>query len=106
MLERLGYSVTAHNRSLEALAAFIDDPYQFDLVITDQTMPGMTGTDLARRLLQIRPDVPIILCIGFSQQIDEDFAKAIGIREFSLKPLTKAMTGQLIRKILNGEPAI
>ena len=102
MLERLGYTVTARHNSIDALETFMnDDPDQFDLVITDQTMPGMTGFDLARRMLQIRPDLPIILCTGFSYLVNEESAKAAGIREFALKPLTKASIGQLIRKVLD-----
>ena len=100
LLERLGYTVTACTGSSEALAAFMDNPARFDLVITDQTMPGMTGTDLARRMLLVRPELPIILCTGFSHLVTKELAKAIGIREFALKPFTKATLGQLIRKIL------
>jgi len=106
MLEQLGYTVIAHHRSIEALAAFMDDPAQFDLVITDQTMPGLTGTDLAQRLLQVRPELPIVLCTGFSSLVSEESAKAIGIREFALKPLTKSSIGQLVRKVLDGVPAV
>ena len=105
MLERLGYTVTVHISSTKALDAFRDDPAQFDLVITDQTMPGLTGTELALRMLEIRPDVPIILCTGFSQLIDEDSAKAMGIKEFVLKPFTLSSIGQLMRKLLDGVPA-
>ena len=99
MLERLGYTVMVKSSSNEALAAFINDPTQFDLVITDQTMPEMTGADLARQMLRIRPGLPIILCTGFSNLVDEDSARAIGIREFALKPLTRSSIGKLIRKI-------
>ncbi len=102
MLERLGYHVTVRYSSFEALETFEDTPDKFDLVITDQTMPEMTGADLARRMLQIRPDVPIILCTGYSNLIDEDSAKSIGIKEFALKPLTKVVIAKLIRKTLNG----
>ena len=102
LLKRLGYTVSAYSRGSEALAAFMEDPAQFDLVVTDQTMPGMTGTELAGRLLAIRPELPIILCTGYSHVINEDSAKAIGIREYALKPLTKASIGQLIRKHLAG----
>jgi PAS domain S-box-containing protein len=102
MLERLGYTVTTRHSGIDALETFMnDDPDQFDLVITDQTMSGMTGFDLARRMLQIRPELPIILCTGFSYLVNEESAKAIGIREFALKPLTKASIGQLIRKVLD-----
>jgi signal transduction histidine kinase/ActR/RegA family two-component response regulator len=107
MLERLGYTVTARRSSIEALQTFLNDPHQFDLVITDQTMPGMTGFDLSHRLLQVRPELPIILCTGFSHIVDEEAAKAIGIREFAFKPLTQSSIGQLVRKLLagGGEPA-
>ena len=105
MLGRLGYSVTVHHHSIEALEAFMDNPSQFDLVITDQTMPIMTGIDLARRMLLIRPGLPIILCTGFSNLVNEEVAKAIGIREFALKPLTKAALGQMVSRILTGKTA-
>ncbi|MFT5730978.1 MAG: PAS domain S-box-containing protein [Desulforhopalus sp.] len=101
MLERLGYHVTVRYSSLEALETFQNTPDKFDLVITDQTMPGMTGADLARRILQIRPMVPIILCTGYSSIIDEDSTKGLGIKEYALKPITKADIAVLIRKVLD-----
>ena len=101
MLERLGYNVTIKSSSLEALTTFHNHHDQYDLVITDQTMPGMTGADLARRMIQIRPDIPIILCTGFSSIISEKGAKAIGIKGFAHKPLTKEDLSKLIRKVLN-----
>lgn len=100
ILERLGYAVTAHNRAIDALAAFMDAPGQFDLVITDLTMPGLTGIDLARRMLLVRPDLPIILCTGFSNLVDEESAKVIGIRALATKPLTHSSIGQLVSKVL------
>ncbi len=100
MLERLGYRVTVRKCSLEALETFQNQPDKFDLVITDQTMPGMAGIDLARRMLQIRPDIPIILCTGYSSVVSEEKAKFIGIREFALKPLSKKNIAELIRKVL------
>lgn len=103
LLEQLGYSVTGKNSSSEALTEFQQHPQAYDLVITDQTMPGMTGENLARRMLQIRPDIPIILFTGYSNLIDEPAAKAIGIREFALKPMTKDTIAKLIRKVLDGE---
>ena len=102
MLERLGYTVTARRNSIEALESFMNEPHKFELVITDQTMPGMTGTDLARRMLQIRPEIPIILCTGYSTLVNEDSVRAIGIKAFALKPLSTSSTAQLIRKILTG----
>ena len=74
MLERIGYKVTVRKSSLEALQKFQNQPDQFDLVITDQTMPEMTGSDLAKRMMQIRPDIPIILCTGYSTIISEEKA--------------------------------
>jgi len=101
MLERLGYYVTVRKSSLEALETFQNQPDQFDIVITDQTMPGITGADLARRMLQIRPDIPIILCTGYSSIISEEKAKSLGIKEFAMKPLSKNNIAVLIRKALD-----
>lgn len=101
MLEKLGYTVSAQQSSSDALEEFIRHPHEFDLVITDQTMPGMTGLELSRRILQIRPDMPIILCTGYSNQVSEEMAKATGIREFVLKPVAKTILAQLARKVLD-----
>jgi signal transduction histidine kinase/ActR/RegA family two-component response regulator len=101
MLERLGYHVTVRKSSLEALETFQNQPDQFDVVITDQTMPGMTGIDLARRMLQIRSDIPIILCTGYSSTISQEKAKSMGIKEFALKPVGKKDIAMLIRKVLD-----
>lgn len=101
MLSRLGYSVTVRTNSLEALNTFRNQPDAFDLVITDQTMPGMTGMDLSRRILQIRPDMIIILCTGFSTLISEEKAIALGIKGFAYKPLTKKGLANLIRQLLD-----
>jgi YesN/AraC family two-component response regulator len=95
------YHVTVRRSSIDALTTFQNTPNDFDIVITDQTMPDMTGSDLARRMMQIRPDVPIILCTGYSNLIDEDSAKSLGIKEFALKPLTKDVIAKLIRKVLD-----
>jgi PAS domain S-box-containing protein len=102
MLQRLGYNVTTRRNSLEALRTFQNQPDAFDLIITDQTMPGMTGVDLARHILQMRPHMPIILCTGYSSLITEDKAKAAGIKGFANKPLAKKDIGELIRKVLDG----
>ncbi|RPH38108.1 MAG: response regulator [Desulfobulbaceae bacterium] len=101
MLERLGYRVTSMTGSVEALRAFQDQPQVFDLVITDQTMPVMTGSDLARHMLQIRPDLPIILCTGYSSHISEEKARALGIQGFAMKPLVRKEIAVLIRKVLD-----
>jgi len=103
MLERLGYRVTAETNSIEAMKIIQNQPDGFDLVITDQTMPGMTGSDLARRILQIRPGLPIILCTGFSNMISEEKARMYGIKGFVMKPVTQKDLATLIRKVLNEE---
>ncbi len=97
MLERLGYRVAACTLPLKALEMFRSEPEAFDLVITDQTMPLMTGEKLAGELLRIRPDIPIILCTGYSEQIHEEEAKARGIREFVLKPFSISEIAQKIQ---------
>jgi CheY-like chemotaxis protein len=100
VLERLGYTVVAKTDSLEALDLFREDPTAFDLVITDQTMPRMTGIRLAEALLLIRPDTPIILCTGFSETVDADGANALGIRQFLMKPFSIAEISETVRKAL------
>ncbi len=87
MLERLGYKVQVYTNSAEALARFRLAPHCFDLVITDQTMPHMTGEMLARELRRIRPDIPIILCTGFSHRMDADQTETLEVDAFCLKPL-------------------
>ncbi len=101
MLRKMGYQVTARMSSGDALETFRADPDQFDLVITDMSMPRMTGAELSRRLLSIRPDLPIIICTGFSDQIDETKARAMGIREFVLKPVLKEDLARAIRDALD-----
>jgi PAS domain S-box-containing protein len=86
-LERLGYEVACTTDSDDALEAFAEDPNAFDLVVTDQTMPSISGMDLAKRLLAIRPDLPIILCTGFSETVNEGTARAAGIAVFLTKPV-------------------
>ena len=86
---------------MEALTTFQNQPDAFDLIITDQTMPDMTGSDLARRMLQIRPEMPIILCTGYSSLISEEKARSFGIKGFALKPLAKKDIALLIRKVLD-----
>ncbi len=99
MLDTKGYTVVARSNSLEALALFKADPHGFDLVITDMTMPGMTGDKLAQEMLNIRPDIPIILCTGYNEHITEERAKSIGIRDFILKPLNMQTMTETIRKV-------
>jgi PAS domain S-box-containing protein len=101
MLESLGYKVVALAKSDEALKLFRAQPQEFDLVITDQTMPTMTGSELSRKLLQIRSDISIILCTGFSEAVDEDKARAKGIQEFVMKPFTTKEMAETIRRVLD-----
>jgi two-component system cell cycle sensor histidine kinase/response regulator CckA len=101
VLERLGYTVETRTNSLEALEVFRSDPYGLDLVITDMTMPQMTGKELARQIMNIRQDVPVILCSGFSEQMDEEKAAKLGIRAFVMKPVVRSELAQIIRKVLD-----
>jgi len=101
MLESLGYDVVARTSSIEALKTFQMQPDRFDLVITDMTMSNMTGADLAREIMRIRPDVPVILCTGFSEAISEEKAKAMGIRAFVMKPVVRREIAEVIRRVLD-----
>jgi PAS domain S-box-containing protein len=102
ILASLGYDVTSRRSSVEALSLVRNDPIRFDLVITDQTMPEMTGTELTKEILAIRADMPIILCTGFSYVVDADSARAAGIKAFAMKPLTKREIARTIRNVLDG----
>jgi CheY-like chemotaxis protein len=106
LLEKLGYRVTAQTSSADALAAFERRPDQFDLVITDMTMSQMTGDQLARRIWEIRPGIPVILCTGYNEMMSEDKAVAMGIRKFILKPIDKDELAGAIRSALNGSPPL
>ena len=103
-LQRLGYHVVSRTSSIEALELFKAKPDYFDLVITDQTMPGMTGDALARELLRIRPDLPVIICTGYSQTIDHERAKRIGIKALVEKPMLMDEIAAAVRKVLNKDP--
>lgn len=101
MLETLGYAVVTRTSGVEALELFRDNPGIFDLVITDMTMPLMTGAELAAELTRIRSDIPIILCTGFSYSMSEEKAKAIGVREYAMKPLMRQDLARIVRKVLD-----
>ena len=101
ILQHLGYQVVSRTSSVEALELFRMRPYLFELVITDMTMPNITGDQLAREILNIRPEIPIILCTGFSEQITLERAKSIGIREFLLKPLLMRDLANAVRNTLD-----
>ena len=100
-LELLGYQVATRTSSVEALELFKSKPNEFDLVITDMTMPNMTGDKLAMELMKIRPDIPIILCTGYSKKISDDSASEIGIKAFTYKPVVKADLAKTVRKVLD-----
>ncbi len=100
MLERLGYRVTVETDSLAASALFHKHPDAFDLVITDQTMPRLTGVELTAAIRHDYPGLPVILCTGYSTQVSEESARAIGISAFAFKPLAKKDIAQLIRQVL------
>jgi len=106
ILERLGYKVTAKTDSEEALEEFAALPDRFDLVITDMTMPKMTGDQLARKLMQIKPNIPVILCTGFNETIDEEKALAMGIDKFVMKPIVKDVLAGTIRSVLDSRIAL
>lgn len=103
LLERLGYRVTVRSNGIAALTTFQDQPDIYDLVITDQTMPGMTGIDISRRISQIRKGMPIILCTGYSSNLSEEKVKSMGIKGFAMKPLSIKDLAVLIRKVLDEE---
>jgi CheY-like chemotaxis protein len=100
MLGLLGYQVQSCNTGHQALELFEKDPLAIDLVITDMIMPGMTGDALSAKLLALRPDLPIILATGYSEQMTEAKAKAMGIRAFTLKPVVMEKLARLIRQVL------
>jgi two-component system, cell cycle sensor histidine kinase and response regulator CckA len=99
--KKLGYQVVSRYSSIDALEAFRAQPSKFDLVITDQTMPKMTGLQLARELMSIRPGIPIILCTGFSDLMAEEEAKLIGIKKFIMKPVVLSEITDAVRNVLD-----
>ena len=101
MLENLGYQVTARTDSVEALKEFSKQPQNYDLVITDMTMPQMTGDELAQKLLLIKPGIPVILCTGFNEDITEEKALEMGIQKFVMKPVIKKELASTIRSVLD-----
>jgi CheY-like chemotaxis protein len=103
-LEQLGYQVTGTADPLEALEMFRYKSIQFDLVITDMTMPNMMGDELAIEMMKIRPDIPIILCTGFSGHTSEEQALEKGIRAFVMKPLDVIELAKIIRNVLDSGP--
>ncbi len=100
MLERIGYRVVRFTRGAEALEAFQAAPESFDLLVTDQTMPGMTGEELAREVLRLRSDLPVILCTGFSHTMTEEKARALGIRAYLMKPIDRRELLLTVQRLL------
>ncbi|MBN2108657.1 MAG: response regulator, partial [Deltaproteobacteria bacterium] len=105
MLQTLGYDVVTANEPHSALEIFRERPGNFDLVITDYTMPGMNGFDLAREIMRMRPGIPVMLCTGFSENMSPEKAQAAGIRAFVMKPLSRLEFAQAIRKALEAGSA-
>lgn len=103
ILASLGYEVTIATSGVDALGLFRSDPQAFDLIFTDQTMPIITGMQLSEQILKVRPDIPIILCTGFSATTSDETAKAVGIKQFVMKPLTKQALALTVRKVLDDD---
>ncbi len=101
MLELLGYQVECRTSSVEALEAFRSNPDHFDLLITDMTMPNMSGERLAQKILAIKPDLPVLLCTGFSESITPEKAAGVGIKALLMKPLALFQLAQVIRTTLD-----
>jgi len=101
MLGKLGYEVTTYTSSSKALLAFRRNPEAFDLVITDMTMPHMTGDEMALEMMKVRPDIPVILCTGHSEIIKEEEALTLGLRGFLLKPIQGRIFAEKIREVLD-----
>ena len=101
MLERLGYQVKIHQSPIAAWEDFYVNKENFDLVITDMTMPKMTGSTLAKKMLKVRSNIPIILCTGFVDLITAEEAKAIGIQKFVIKPILMSEMANMVREVLD-----
>jgi PAS domain S-box-containing protein len=101
MLERQGYEVVGRTSSKEALELFQEEPGKFDLIITDMAMPDMTGDRLTQELINLRPNIPIILCTGHSDRIDKDKAEDLGIKAYTIKPLDMREFTKMIREVLD-----
>jgi CheY-like chemotaxis protein len=105
MLSQMGYHVTAYNNPLEALEQFRLTPEQFDLVISDVTMPQMGGHDMAEKMMKIRPGLPVLLCTGYNANVSETMASSIGARALIYKPLVRHELSTAIRNILDDRSA-
>ncbi len=101
VLESYGYQVSVETDPNRALELFRSNPAEFDLAITDMTMPSMTGDKLKQEILKIRAGMPTILCTGFSERIDEERAKSIGVEAYALKPLDRKSLITIVRQVLD-----
>jgi len=101
MLSRLGYQVTIMTSGVEAVDLLRSRPEEFDMVITDQTMPNISGLELARAALSLRPDLPVVLYTGYSAAISESEALEIGVRKVLMKPLSMSLLSRAVRQILD-----
>ena len=106
MLENLRYRLTVTTSSVEALELFRSEPDVFDLVITDQTMPKITGTELIKEFRGIRPDIPVILCTGYSEMVTEEKLKAMGIKEYIMKPVQRSEIASTVRRLMDKKSAL
>lgn len=100
LLECLGYEITACSDSLQALTAFENDPYRFDLVMTDQIMPKLTGDTLARRLIDIRPEIPVVICSGMKETLERETLQQMGIKAILYKPINRKALADTLRSAL------
>jgi len=103
LLSHLGYKVESHLKSLSGLEAFQKEPEKFDLIITDMTMPHMTGLEFFNSIKAINPEIPVILCSGFSEFVDEKSAKEKGFSAFIQKPVIKSQIAEVVRNVLDGK---
>jgi len=101
ILTSLGYTVDPFTESQKALSSFMAKPDKYDLVISDMTMPGIAGDILSKKLLVLRPDIPIILCTGFSDLMDEQKSKEAGIKAYITKPVLRSHLAETIRSVLD-----
>ncbi len=100
-MEYLGYTVETRTSSVDALALFSRNPGRFDLVITDLTMPNMTGDKLSAELLRIRPDIPIVICTGYSERMLAERVKAVGVSALVMKPIVLSKLAIVVREALD-----
>ena len=100
-LTNIGYSVTKMTNSQEALSLFESAPDDYDIILTDQTMPGLTGAELAKKSLEIRPNIPVILLTGYSETFSSHDAHSIGIKEYLMKPIVPGNLARAVRRILD-----